>query len=131
MAHPDLRQVPELFKDTLRHFSSLLRSEAALAKAELKENATRAGIGIAMFAVAGLLALVALNVLAAALVAWIAAAGISAGLSALIVGGILLAVAAVLVVIGKSRLDADALMPKRTIRNVQKDAHSIKEAADV
>ncbi|MBY6067831.1 phage holin family protein [Leisingera aquaemixtae] len=130
MPDPDLRQAPELFTETLRRFAALLRSEAALAKAELKENAARAGTGLALIAGAALLALAGVHVLAAALVAWIAAAGIAPGLAALIVGGALLAAALALVLAGRARLSRSALLPSRTLRNVKQDAASIKEAAD-
>ncbi|WP_264210616.1 phage holin family protein [Leisingera thetidis] len=130
MARHNLRQAPELFLETLQHFAALLRSEAELAKSELKENAARAGTGLACFAFAALAALAGMHVLAAALVAWIASAGLSAGWAALIVGGGLIAIALGLVLAGKSRLSSEALMPNRTIRNVKQDAASIKEAAN-
>ncbi|MEW2913628.1 phage holin family protein [Leisingera sp. JC11] len=130
MALRELNAAPELFIETLRHFAALLRSEAELAKGELKEKAARAGAGLACMAIAAILALTGLHVLAAALVAWIAAAGLSPGVSALIVGGAFLAGAACLLVAGKSRLSSEALLPSRTIRNVKRDAASIKEAAN-
>lgn len=130
MAHRDLRAAPDLFLDALRHFAALLRSEAELAKGELKEKAAYAGTGLACLVAAAILALAGLHVLAAALVAWIAAAGLSPGLAALIVGGALLAGAACLLLAGKSRLSSKALLPSRTIRNVKQDAASIKEAAN-
>ncbi|WP_323781397.1 phage holin family protein [Leisingera sp.] len=130
MARHDLRQVPELFSEALRHFAALLHSEAALAKSELKENAARAGTGIACFAIAALIALTGLHVLAAALVALIASSGLSAGWAALIVGGGLMAVALGLLLAGKSRLSSEALLPNRTILSVKQDAASIMEAAN-
>lgn len=130
MAHHDLRQAPELLLEAVRHFTALLRSEAELAKSELKENAVRAGTGLACIAIAALVALAGLHVLATALVAWIASAGLSAEWAALIVGGGLLAIAFGLVLAGKSRLSSEALLPSRTISNVKKDAASIKEAAN-
>ncbi|UWQ32448.1 phage holin family protein [Leisingera sp. M527] len=130
MARHDLRQAPDMFLEALRHFTALLRSEAELAKNELKENAARAGTGLACFAIAALVALAGLHVLAAALVAWIASAGLSAGWAALIVGGGLIAIALGLLLFGKSRLSSEALLPSRTISNVKKDAASIKEAAN-
>lgn len=130
MAHRDLRQAPDLLMRAVHHFLALLRSETALVKEELKQNAARAGAGVGFLAVAMLLALVALNVLAAAVVAWIAATGLSFGFASLIVGCTLLTVALFLAMAGKSRLQADALLPSMTIRNVKKDVSSIKEAAD-
>jgi len=131
MSHPDPRQAPNLFVDALRHFSNLMQKELHLAKAELSQNISRAGMGLAFFAVAGLLALTALNVLAGALVAYIAAAGLGAGTAALIVGAVLLIGAAVLVFAGKARLSAEALKPTHTMHNIQRDAATLKGAGHV
>lgn len=131
MQHHDLRQVPDLLVETLQSFGVLLRSEVALVKAELKENANRAGVGLIMLAVAALFALTATHVLAAALVAWIAAAGLSAGLAALVVGLAMLSIAVCLVIAGKSRVTGKALFPTRSMRNLKRDVESMKEATHV
>ncbi|UWQ80999.1 phage holin family protein [Leisingera sp. S132] len=128
MAYRNLRESPQLVSEVLRHFAALLRSEAELAKGELKEKAASAGTGLACLAAAAILALAGLHVLAAALVAWIATAGLSPGLAALLVGGVLIAAAACLLAAARARLNGKALLPTRTIRSVQRDAASIKEA---
>jgi uncharacterized membrane protein YqgA involved in biofilm formation len=102
----------------------------ALAKAEARQNASRAGVGLALIAVAAILSLTALDVLAAALVAWIATSGLDAGWAALIVGGGLLLIALGLAVYGKSRLSSDALAPDRTTRNIKTDIRTLKEATN-
>jgi TRAP-type C4-dicarboxylate transport system permease small subunit len=127
--NPDFRETPSLLVKVLRQFSTLMQDELALARAEMASNARRAGAGVAMLGVAAIVALVALNVLAAALVAWIAANGISAGLASVIVGGGLLVIALILALVGKGRLSAEALAPSRTTRSVQKDAETVKEAS--
>lgn len=114
----------------LRQFSQLMQDEVALAKAEMARNVSRAGVGIALIGVAALLALTALDVLAAALVAWLATTELSVGTAAIIVGGGLLAVAVVLALIGKSRMSAASLTPDRTIASVREDARTVKEAAN-
>ncbi len=131
MSHPDPRQAPGLLVDALRNFSNLMQIELQLAKAEISQNISRAGTGIAFFVIAGILALTALNVLAAALVAYIAASGISAGMAALIVGGIILLIAAGLFFAGKARISASALEPSRTINNIQRDVSAVKGATNV
>ncbi len=128
MAHRDLRETPQLIFELLRHFAALLRSEAELAKGELQEKAASAGTGLACLAAAAILALAGLHVLAAALVAWIASAGLSPGLAALLVGGVLMAAAACLLAAARARLNGKALLPSRTIRSVRLDAASIMEA---
>ena len=124
----DLRDTPSLLVKVMRQFSTLMQDELALARAEMSRNASRAAAGAAMIGVAGIIALVALNVLAAALVAWIAENGISAGLASLIVGGGLLLLAIVIGLVGKSRVSAKALSPTRTTRNVERDDEAVKEA---
>ncbi|NIZ12087.1 phage holin family protein [Phaeobacter sp. HF9A] len=131
MLHRDLRQVAALFAETLQNFGTLFRGEIALVKAELKENASRAGVGLIMLAVAAILALTATQILATALVAWIAASGLSAGLAALIVGVALFLGAAGLLAAGKARLTSKALFPTRSIRNLKRDVESMKEATNV
>src|SRR6056297_2009540 len=118
----DIREAPGLLVEALRHFSKLMQDEIKLARAEISRNISRAGMGLAFIGIAAILALVGLNVLASALVAWIADSGLSVGLAALIVGGILLLVAIILALVGKSRLSADALTPSRSTANLKKDA---------
>ncbi len=51
--------IGRLVADTSRHLSSLIRAEIALAKAELKISVTAGGVGLALVAVAGFLAVLA------------------------------------------------------------------------
>ena len=125
---PDPKDAPSLLSDAINHFTHLIRGEVELAKAEMSRKVSQAVLGLVLIVVAILLALTALNVLAGAVVAAIAATGLSAGWSALIVGGGLLIVALFLVLVGKDRL---SIMPDRTIRNVERDVNTIKEASNV
>lgn len=128
--HADIKDTPSLLVTTLRQFARLIEDEVALAKAEVSRNVSRAGAGLAMIGIGAILALTALDVLAAALVAWLAATELSAGLSALIVGGGLLLIAIILAFVGKSRLSADALTPSKTSRNVRSDIRAMKEGSN-
>jgi len=123
----DPRSMSTLLSDAINQLTRLVRGEVALAKAEVAQNVRSAAIGLAMLVVAVVLALVALNVLAAALVVALAEAGLGAGWSALIVGVVILAVAAILVMRGISALKPENLAPSRTVKNVQADAQTIKE----
>jgi len=87
MSHPDPRTAPTLLVDIFRNFANLMQTELQLAKAEVANNISRAGTGIALMIVAAILALTGLNVLAGALVAYIATLGLAAGAAALLVGG--------------------------------------------
>ncbi len=131
MAKHTIQEAPSLLVDTLRQFTSLVQGELTLARAEMSRIITRAGVGIMFIAIAMLMALVSLNVLASAAVAYIATNGLSVGLSALIVGGVLIVTAIGFALAGKSRLSADALTPERTAESVRKDFKAMKEASNV
>jgi len=123
---PDPRPTGSLLSDAVNQLTRLVRGEMALAKAEVAQNVKSAGVGVGLLAGAAILALVALNVLAAALVAAIAN-WIGPGWAALLVGVIILAVAAILAMRGLNALKPENLAPTRTVRNVQADAQTIKE----
>ena len=127
MSHDgDPRSTGTLLGDAINQLTRLVRGEIALARAEVTQSVKSAGIGVAMLAVAGILALVALNVLAAALVAALAP-WMGAGWAALLVGVVILVVAGLLVLRGLNALKPENLAPTRTVRNVQADAQTIKE----
>ncbi len=131
MAKHALQDAPSLLVDVLRQFTSLIQGEMKLARAEMARIVTRAGVGFAFLAIAFALALVSLNILASAAVAYIAANGLSVGGAALIVGGILLASALGFAFAGKARLRADALVPEKTATSLRDDIATIKEASNV
>lgn len=117
-----------LLGDAMGNVSSLVRNEVDLARAEISENISKAGIAIGLIAAAGLIAMVALNVLAAAIVAGLTEAGLNAGWAALIVGVALGVIAFILLSKGRSDLKLTSLAPTRTARNVQRDARAVKDA---
>ncbi|MEO1362322.1 MAG: phage holin family protein [Pseudomonadota bacterium] len=128
--HADIKDTPSMLITAFRQLAQLMQDEVALARAEISRNLSRAGTGLALIGVAAILALTALDVLAGALVAYLATTDLSVGTAALIVGGGCLAVALGLAVVGRSRLTADALSPDRTMRNMSRDLDTMKEATD-
>jgi len=130
MSHPDPRQAPHLLVEALRQFSCLMQKELQLARAEMSNILGRAGAGLALLVAAALLVMTALHVIAGALVAYLAATGLSAGTSAAIVAAGCIGFALALVLIARSRLSAEALKPTQTIRNIQCDAATVKGATD-
>lgn len=122
----DPRPVGSLLSDAINQMTRLVRGEVALAKAEVSQNLRSAALGIGLLVGAAILSLVALNVLAVALVGLIAI-WTGPGWAALIVGVLILAVAAILAMRGLSSLKPENLAPTRTVRNVQADAQTIKE----
>ena len=115
LVHQLTQQVPEL-----------IRSEMRLAQAEVAQKGKRAGVGIGMFSVAGLLAffafgsLVATAILALALV-------VDAWLAALVVALVLLAAAAVAGLVGRNKLaEAGPPAPERAIEGLKEDIATVK-----
>ncbi len=125
------KQATGLLGEALHHLTRLIKGEVALAKREISQKISRAGVGIAMIAIAALLALTGLDVLAAAAVTALAAAGLPAWAATLIVAGAVLGIALVLVLVGVSRLKPSNLKPDRSINQVRKDIRTIKENANV
>ena len=95
-----------LLTEALSHVSSLMRKEVDLARAEVNENLKHAGVAIGLIVGAVVVALTALNVLSAALVAY------------------------VMVQKGTNDLKLSSLAPTRTAKNVKRDAATMKEVYD-
>jgi ABC-type uncharacterized transport system permease subunit len=125
---PTNKSAAGLLSDAIAHMSSLVRKEVDLARAEISENVSRAGVAVGLLAGALVLALTALNVLAAALVAGLAETDLGPGWSALIVGLVLGAIALFLALKAKNDLKLSSIAPTRTAKNVQRDAQALKEA---
>jgi apolipoprotein N-acyltransferase len=122
----DPRPTGSLLSDAVNQLTRLVRGEVALAKAEVAQNIRSAGVGIGLLVGAVVLVFVALNVLVFALVAALGEL-IGPGWSALVVGVVILVVAAILAMRGLNSLKPENLTPSRTVRNVQADAQTIKE----
>ncbi|MEP7765093.1 phage holin family protein [Sanguibacter sp. 25GB23B1] len=108
--------VGELFSDLTRDFSTLVRQEIALAKAEAQESATKAGKGVGLLGGATWAAHFAVFFLSVALW-WTLGALIgdrdpALGWSALIVALLWAAVAAVLALRGKKALEQTPGLPQ-------------------
>ncbi|OYU17549.1 MAG: hypothetical protein CFE34_15120 [Rhodobacteraceae bacterium PARR1] len=127
---PENRTTGALIQSAFQHVNGLIRGEIALARTEVEESLRAAAAGVGMLAIALALVLVALNVLAAAIVAGLTEAGLHPGWAALIVGGFFLIAAGVLAMLGKSALDPVNLTPTRTARNLRRDVETLKEATN-
>jgi hypothetical protein len=120
------RTLGQLVSDASKDLSTIVRSEVALAKAEVKRDVTAAAVGAAMFAVAGVFAFLALILLLIAAAYGLVAAGLSPWLAFLIVGGALLLVGVLLVLFGKWRL-GKIKPPERTIRTTKETVAALKQ----
>ena len=123
MSQNDSKSLGELMADLSRETSSLIRKEVHLAKTEMTEKAVSAGKGAAGFVVAGVMALFALQALLAA-----AVIGLAAGTTiplwgcALIVAGVLFAIAGLCALFGKANLaKMKTPVPEQTVESVKED----------
>lgn len=110
--------VGELFGEVSRDLSTLIRQEVALAKAEAKDSATKVATGAGMFAGAAWSTHFVLLFLSVAL--WWALGGLlagdsderSLGIAALIVALVWAIIAAILALVGKSRMKRAKGLPQ-------------------
>jgi len=124
----DLRDRPigELLTELANETTTLVRQELDLAKAEMREKAGKAGPGFGMWGAAGVAGLLALGSLTAFLILALDGA-MPNWLAALIVGLVWAAVAGVLYVRGKQRVEeAGSPVPEKTIQTVKEDVQWAK-----
>ena len=112
-AKGEVGSIGSLIGDISSDFSTLMRQEVALAKAEATQAGTQIGKAVAMFAAAGIAALLVLLFLSNAL--WgLLDNWMDRGLAAVIVAILWGIVAAVLALSGKKQLDAVKGLPNTT-----------------
>jgi Putative Actinobacterial Holin-X, holin superfamily III len=121
--------VGELVGQATEQLSLLVRQEVALAKKELTEKGRRAGRGGGLLGAAGAVGYIGLMALSGTGVAALALA-LPVWAAALIVTGVLFAVAAVLAATGRAQLRRAAPpTPARAIDSVKADVEEIKGRA--
>ena len=123
----DERSLGDLFSDLSRETTTLVRQEVQLAKAELTQSATEAARGIGMLVAGGVVAYAGLFFLLLAIVFGLIEAGWAAWLSALIVGLVVVAIGAVLVLRARASLKPANLAPQKTVQTLKEDAEWVKE----
>jgi hypothetical protein len=115
----------ELASEVAKDLSTLVRQEIALAKAELRQEAKTAGVAAGAFGGAGFAGYFVLVFLSLALM-WGLDALMPLGWAALIVAAVWAVIAAVLAVVGRSRLKRFNPKPERTIETVKEDVQWAK-----
>lgn len=120
------RPIGDLLKQLSQETSTLVRQELELAKAEMTEKGKRAGTGAGILGgagVAGLLALVALTLT----LIYALDTGMPTWLAALIVTVLWAAVAGVLALTGKNKVqEATPAVPEQTVETVKEDVEWAK-----
>ncbi len=123
------RTIGKLVADATHDISSIMRSEVALAKAEIRADAQKAGLGAGMFAAAGTLAFLALILLLISAAYGLVAAGLAPWLAFLIVSAVLLVVGAILVLVGKRSIDGVKGKPERAIKSTQDTIAAVRPSS--
>lgn len=134
MADPHNSGVPagdaslaELVRRLGDELSTLVRDEIRLAQAELAQKGKQAGVGAGIFGGAGMLAFYGVGALIAALTLALSLA-LEPWLAAVIVGVVLLAVAGILGLVGKRKVqEAFPPLPQQAVQNVKDDIAVVKE----
>jgi len=122
------RSIPEIFTDLLSQFTTLLRKESQLARVEMFEKISQVAIALALILGGAVLLIPAVVILLQAGVsALITSHTIAEPYASLIVGGAALLIGIILALIGTTRLRADALVPNRTITQIQRDVTVAKQ----
>ena len=123
------RPTGELFKELSDQSTTLIKQEVELAKAELQEKGKQAGMGAGMFGGAGLFGVAAFAALTTALIAVLATA-MDTWVAALIVAVVYAAVAGVMAMTGKKKVqEAVPPVPEQAKESVKEDMEWAKTQA--
>ncbi len=117
--------ISELVSDLTRETSELIRREVELARLELSQAITRAETAASSMAIGAVIACGGFLVLLAASVLGLDLVLRTPWLSTLIVGGVAVALGAVLLAVGKSRLTR--LTPERSLRSLRRDTALVED----
>jgi uncharacterized membrane protein YqjE len=123
------KSTAELLRQLSQQTGDLVRQEMELAKAELREKGKAAGLGAGMFGAAGLAGLYAVGALTACAILALAIV-LDAWLAALIVGAAYGALAGVLALTGKKKVEqASPPVPEQAIESTKEDVEWTKRRA--
>lgn len=118
-----------LFTLVVEGLFRVIRGEVALARAEARQAMGDVARALALIALAGIVALVGLNLLAGALVALVVSWGLSPGWAAVTVGGGLLVVALLVLFLGLGHLQRARLAPERRAESLRRDLAALRDGA--
>ena len=124
----DSRGIGDLLGDLGRQVSTLVRKEIDLARVEVTSSAGRMSRGAATAGVGGALVYAGLLALLLAAIFGLIEAGFDAWLAALIVGGIVLAIGAVITSMGVKQVQSTDLAPKQTAETVKENVEFVRES---
>ncbi len=122
----DDRSIGELITRLSRETVTLVRKEVQLAKAEMSQKASRAGKNVGFLVIGGVVAYTGLLALVAAVILVLGLV-IPYWLSAAIVGLVIAAVGAILVVKGANTLRQEDPTPQETVETLQEDKEWLRD----
>ena len=122
----DRRSIARLLGDSVGEFAQLVRSEIAVAKAELFEKITQAGTGAGLLVGAALVFIPTMTLALLALATWLSELGLRGSVSHLIAAGLGLALTLVLAVLGVVRVAPRNLKPTRSLQEIDRDVSALK-----
>jgi hypothetical protein len=122
------RTLGQLVAEATTDVQEIVRAEIALAKAELKVDAKNGALAGGLFGAAGYLGLLASIVLTISAGYGLVAAGLGPALAFLVLGGALLLLAAVLVLVGRSRISKVG-PPQRAIRSTKEAFAAVRPSS--
>lgn len=123
------KSIGELFGDLARETSTLLKQEVTLAKNEMADKARRAGKDVGILAVGGAVAYAGFLTLIAALVLLISAMGLTPWVSALLVGLVVVAIGAGMLMKALGDLRQVDPTPHQTLETLREDKEWAREQA--
>lgn len=126
VTEPQEASVGTLVSDLSTQIPELIRAEMRLAQAEVAQKGKRAGIGIGMFSVAGLMGLFGFAVLLATFVLLLDLV-LPAWAAALVVAVVLFVIAGVAALLGKKKVaEVGSPTPERALSGIKKDVATVK-----
>jgi len=121
---PESPSVARLVSDLARETGELIRREGELVRLEVSQSIARLETGVSSMAIGGVVAFAGFLVLLVAAALGLDLVLHTPWLSTLIVGGVALALGALLLAVGKSRLTR--LAPDRSLRSLGRDAELVQ-----
>jgi hypothetical protein len=129
MAETHDASASDLVKQLSEQTTRLVRQEVELAKAELSVKGKQVGVGAGLFGGAGVFGLYALGAVTAAAIAGLGEV-MPVWLAALIVAAVWAAVAGVMALVGKGRVQAGTPpVPEQTVESTKEDVRWAKQSA--
>jgi len=120
------RSVPEVLHDIVGNIQEIIRSEFRLAKAEVREEASRARGPVTMWATGAVIGLYALGFLLFTVVMAMATV-MATWLAALIVGVVTAVISITLISTASARLKRTSKVPERTIESLKENVQWAKD----